>query len=68
MKLLKITEDDPPKSPPVFTYLSQNLKGKLARRINNIYLFMKYLSPKKLSKFLESRHTTTKNLIKMRSE
>lgn len=54
MKLLKITEDDPPKYPPIFTYLSQNLKGKLARRINNIYLFMKYLSPKKLSKFLES--------------
>ena len=39
MKLLKITEDDPPKYPPIFTYLSQNLKGKLARRINNIYIY-----------------------------
>lgn len=34
MKLLQIIEKDPFVYPPEYEYLSQNLKGKISRRIN----------------------------------
>ena len=34
MELLKIIEKNPLQYPPEFEYLSQNLKGKISRRIN----------------------------------
>lgn len=53
MELLKIIENNPLQYPPEFEHLSQNLKGKMSRRINKQHrLVYEILEDEKIIKVL----------------
>ncbi|WP_422079239.1 Txe/YoeB family addiction module toxin [Sulfurimonas sp.] len=53
MELLQIIEKDPLQYPPEYEYLTQNLKGKISRRINKQHrLVYEILEEKKIIKVL----------------
>jgi len=53
VELLQIIKNDPLQYPPEFEYLSQNLKGKLSRRINKQHrLVYEILEEEKVIKIL----------------
>jgi len=53
VELLQIIKNDPLRYPPEFEYLSQNLKGKLSRRINKQHrLVYEILEEEKVIKIL----------------
>ncbi len=52
MQLLQIIEKDPLQYPPEFEYLSQNLKGKISRRINKQHRLVYEVSEEKVVKVL----------------